>query len=297
MDALVLPFNKINEYNEHPDVYLNDYVHGKAFGNYSYHLDPKNVARDENGDLLLWTRPPVGGVVPSSQLSTRRSDFLLGTYRSLISFPRLPGSCAGFFYYYNDSQEIDIEYLGQKSDMLYVSSKTIPLPDYKASTWENVPVSKGSLEDKFINYRFDWLPDRVDFYMDDKRVSTLPASPSMPGKVMLMHWSSGDENWSGTPHADIVSKFRNVAAFFNSTSPTIKRNYDTLCQAHRQESTALCKVANFSTTDLYGYNENVIRLSASSTDETSSAVRTSPSIDATWVSLVACIVVVVMYVS
>ena len=265
MDALVIPFNKMADYSsKNVDVYLNDYVHNKAFGTHDYHIDPKNVESDANGDLLLWTRPPVDGVIPSSQISTRRNDILYGTVRSVISFPSIAGSCAGLFSYYNDSQEIDIEYLGQKNYMLYVSSKTIPLPDFKANTWENVALNGTKIGGEFVEYRFDWLPDRVDFYMGGRKVSTLPASPSMPSKLMLMNWSSGDKDWSGMPKEDIVSKFRNLVAFFNSTNTFVKTNFDTNCAKHASSAAAVCKTETFSTTQIYGYNENVIRLSSTS---------------------------------
>jgi hypothetical protein len=264
IDALVLPFNKITDYNRNMDIYLNDYIHNKAFGNYSYHLDPDNVAQDENGDLLLWTRPPNNEIIPSAQLSTRRNEFFYGTFRSTISFPTLPGSCAGFFYYYNDSQEIDMEYLGQKTEMLYVSSKTILLPDFKANTFENVPLNGTTIGGQFIEYRFDWFSDKVDFYMDHKKISTLPASPSMPGKVMIMNWSSGDKDWSGTPSNDIVAKFRNIAMFFNSSNIFVNQHYKDICSIYGNNENSTCKVQDVSLTEIYGYNQNIIRIATSS---------------------------------
>ena len=60
--------------------------------------------------------PPKGALLPMAELVTARDDILYGSFRASIQFTTLSGTCGAFFWYYNDSQEIDVELLsGQQN--------------------------------------------------------------------------------------------------------------------------------------------------------------------------------------
>lgn len=259
MDALVLPFNKIGAFQNNRDIYFNDYTHSQGHGNYTYTIDPKNTFM-ENDALVLKVTPPVGTTVGSSQVSTLRKDLHYGTYRAVMEMPKVSGSCTGFFTYFNDTEEIDMEYLGQNPDTLYLSSKRTNPQDYSTDL-EYVNLAYKESLHTYRDYRFDWIRESVNFFLDGKLISTMKdAVPSVPSRAMLMNWGNGDKDWSGgLPKEDILFKVKNVRVFFNTTSAYVIKHQAAACASVGSASDAYCNVATFSSTSRYGYEENIIR--------------------------------------
>lgn len=261
MDAVIVPFDKVADLGSSPDLWMNDYLHPLAFGDKYYNITPANSYK-EGQDLVMKVSAlqPGATTIQSAQVSSRRRDYFYGTYRSLIKLPAQDqgSSCVGFFSYFNDTQEIDIEYIGIKPDMLYLSTKD-------TNRWSGGLNGISSYNDKYGNnlvdvyhdFRFDWLPNKVDFFVNNQpRWSSTSHVPSVPSRWMLMNWADGDKNWSGTPWSDSFARVRNVRAYFNSTHPYIIDGYARACAAN---AGAVCDVSAFPTTELYGYEANVIR--------------------------------------
>jgi len=87
--------------------------------------------------------------------------------------------------------------------------------------------------DGFHEYRFDWKPGSVTFYGDGERLLEFGDPlfvPSVPGKIILSHWSNGQPLWSGGPPAEdavmLVSYFK---AYFNSTDKARISDHTTRC--------------------------------------------------------------------
>jgi beta-glucanase (GH16 family) len=72
----------------------------------------------------------------------------------------------------------------------------------------------------YHEYRFDWMPGQVNFYIDGTLYDIMTTEiPNSPGKVVLNHWSNGDPNWSGgPPQSDAIMTVMYVKAYFNSTN-------------------------------------------------------------------------------
>jgi hypothetical protein len=260
MDSLVLPFNKIENFESSPDIQVIEFLKDKGFGIYPFEFSTKNVQKDPaTGDLQLYARPPVDGIIPSAEVNTRRNDLQFGTFRALLMPPVQNSSCFGFFSYFNDSQEVDIEFISSWGDFVYFSSKNYPLPRFQANAYENYKANF-TIPGVFREYRFDWMPTYVDFYIDGRNVSRLGSPPTMPSSAIFMNWASGDVNWSGTPQADVLAQVKTMAVFFNSTNQFIVRNFNGACAVHQNETTSLCKVAEFPLDEVYGYEKNVLRL-------------------------------------
>ncbi|KAF9267473.1 concanavalin A-like lectin/glucanase [Marasmius fiardii PR-910] len=56
------------------------------------------------------------GSVKSAEIVTHRSDFLYGTFRIRAQVPSVPGAVFGFFTYFSNTQEQDIEFLSAEPD-------------------------------------------------------------------------------------------------------------------------------------------------------------------------------------
>lgn len=264
MDGMVIPFDKVADLNNSPDLWMNDYVHNIGHGTHMYDMDPANTYKDGSELVLKVTAPTAGAnTVKSAQVSSRRKDLFYGTYRSEIKMPQHVGSsCVGFFQYHNDTEEIDMEWITQKPDMLYLSTKaTTPDGTVGISYKNHYYYSADGLGlYSYRDYRFDWMPNQVDFFVDNKLVYSESTNvQKVSGRWMLMNWANGDQQWSGMPVTDSLARVKNVRSFFNSSHPTIVDYYNKACSASSGNADAVCDIASVPSTELYGYEENVVR--------------------------------------
>ena len=71
----------------------------------------------------------------------------------------------------------------------------------------------------FHEYRYDWSPKEVSFFVDGKLLYTTTDNvPGKPGPMMMTHWSTGNPNWSaGPPDQDTALTVSYTKAYFNSS--------------------------------------------------------------------------------
>ncbi|TVY52385.1 Beta-glucanase [Lachnellula cervina] len=173
---------------------------------------------------------PEDGYVKVSELDSSRTDLLWGTYRASMKLSLTPGTCAAFFWYFNDSQEIDMEFL---SSQFIVENNTYPV-NLVLQSVQSVQAgfnAAGSPNFKLVNlpfnptvgyheYRFDFVPGKVIFLADGHELATMDTSavPTQPGHLILTNWSNGNDKWSfGPPPEDSVISVAYVKAYFNSS--------------------------------------------------------------------------------
>ncbi|KAI5368021.1 Putative glycoside hydrolase family 16, concanavalin A-like lectin/glucanase domain superfamily [Septoria linicola] len=183
---------------------------------------------DGDPGLQLWARSKLvaegnGELIPMAEVVSARDDMLYGSFRIGMKTTRVSGTCGAFFYYFNDSNEIDMEFLSKQNE-----ARTINLvlqsphsadvgyasgPDFSTRNLSFAP------EDAYNEYRFDWLPGRVDFYANSQLLSSVTQNvPNQAGKVHISHWSNGNGGWSaGPPKEDAVLTVSYVKAYFNSS--------------------------------------------------------------------------------
>ncbi|KAJ4138788.1 hypothetical protein NW768_002661 [Fusarium equiseti] len=107
-----------------------------------------------------------------------------------------PGAVAGFFTYYNDTQETDIEVLTkEEEDRVQFSNQ----PTENKTTWTTIPGSthnetrSGSYRDWTV-YRLDWLREQglTAWYIDGRLMKTSEMHvPVTPSTVYINMWSNG----------------------------------------------------------------------------------------------------------
>ncbi|KAJ4018976.1 hypothetical protein NW752_004721 [Fusarium irregulare] len=210
-------------------------------GNYSKTFEPSNVViqatqpRDEPGqdpgvELHVSSVISKDNAIPASEIDTTRLDLHWGSFRAGMKLTDTDGTCAAFFWYFNDTQEIDVEFLSREFDHdggvypinLVVQSMASLEAGYDASKTGNF--KRVNLEfdptDTFHEYRFDYIPGHVLFYADGKLLARMEGSdmPSAGGHLILQHWSNGNPLWSGGPptkEATVTVSY--VNAYFNSS--------------------------------------------------------------------------------
>lgn len=155
----------------------------------------------------------------------------LGMYMYGSVARRGPNSNPGCLQYFNDTQEIDMEFLSQDYNHekrlypvnLVVQSQNSIKAGYDASRTDSFKRVNLTFDptDGFHEYRFDYLPGRVVFYADSNKLAEMEGHemPSSAGHLILQHWSNGDPKWSGGPPIqDALLTVSYVKAYYNASS-------------------------------------------------------------------------------
>lgn len=250
------------EYTVTPDV---------SRGPYGKHASPNNVVSNptknkddwsgegtKGGDagvqLIVRGGIPDDKLIPSAELVTIREDLYYGSYRTNMKLTGTNGTCAAFFWYRNDTQEIDMEFLSsQYNDTSSPVNLVLQSPESARDGFDASGTGTFDLQqlpfapdDGFHEYRFDWAPDSVSFYADGQLIETMKtAIPTEAGHITLSHWSNGNPLWSGgPPEDDAITTVEYFKGYFNSSDPKRQGDWEKRCTAAKKPN-ATCVVPAF----------------------------------------------------
>ncbi|KAK3304938.1 glycoside hydrolase, family 16 [Chaetomium strumarium] len=219
--------------------------HGPYGRLYSNATTLPNTVGSDAGLQLVVSSAIVDTLVPCAEVAAKRRDFFYGTYRVGMKLSNESGTCAAFYWYFNDTQEIDIEFLSKDfnpSNNSYPVNIVLHSPlslatgfdAVKAGTW-TVAYLPFNPAEGFHEYRFDFVQAAVYFYADGTYLAEMKglAVPTTGGKLLLAHWSNGKAAWSGgPPKQDSVMTVQYVKAYFNSSEPGVVEAAQDRCDAH-----------------------------------------------------------------
>lgn len=119
------------------------------------------------------------------------------------------GSDSGAFTFINNSEtEIDIEYLGNNPNNIWLTNWFNPTPT-SAPTLEQFdePAIVG-LADGFHTYTIIWSPGQVQWYIDGKLMTTHTKNvPCKPAYIMLNFWGTNQTSWGGLATPGVTRYF------------------------------------------------------------------------------------------
>ncbi|KAH6604075.1 concanavalin a-like lectin glucanase [Trichoderma cornu-damae] len=240
--------------------------YGKSFATsnvYSISSNGEGAAADaagsgtggDDGIGLVVGSTVANDAVPVAELDSARSDMHYGSYRAGMKLTAVNGTCAAFFWYLNDTQEIDMEFLSREFDAdkgvypvnLVIQSEASQQAGYDASKTGTFKVVNLTFDPTlgFHEYRFDYLPGRVLFYADSQLLAEMDGSsvPSGAGHLILQHWSNGNPLWSGgPPERDAVLTVSYVKAYFNSSDAGAQSGWAESCQKAQDSGDAVCAI-------------------------------------------------------
>jgi hypothetical protein len=168
-----------------------------TWGNDQQQYSKSNVLLDTvNGWVRLKINASPQGVKPVVvEITSKRNNFLYGSYRASIKFDNIPGGVVGWFVYRTteDLHEIDVEYLTRDiKNIHFTLHHEQTSVDYKMK-----PISFDPTTD-FHEYGFDWYPDKVLYFIDDQNVDSLTKKvPDAACTIMLNFWSANIADWGG----------------------------------------------------------------------------------------------------
>ncbi|KAK7733179.1 hypothetical protein SLS63_004708 [Diaporthe eres] len=213
----------------------------QARGTYGQMFAVDNVeTRDgEDGLQITVKSGVVEGMLSGGEIDSARLDVSYGSFRSSLRLTDVAGT------YFNDTQEIDMEFLSKDFRIenssypvhLVLQSPAAAQAGFDASGTPGHAVANLPFDPRagFHEYRFDFVPGRVVFYADGEVLAVLDDPDSVPaassaGHLALNQWSNGNALWSGgPPERDAIMEVRYVKAYFNSTDGARVRDAAARC--------------------------------------------------------------------
>jgi len=221
----------VGEFNSHlsidfatakqiPDtLHVDDYPVGAGYAPYSRLFTTDNVNLI-HGDSLSMLVPGGQNSSPilGAEIRTTVDDILYGSVRTVAKASTAAGSCHGFFFYKNDTQETDIEILTSKPGKIHFTNQAVSGHGNPSTCTSHAPED---LSSAYHEYRIDWMPGKTTFYIDGVLKRTLTENvPSIPGPWIWNNWSNGGDWTMGPPKETSDLRIRHIEGYFNRTSVT-----------------------------------------------------------------------------
>lgn len=211
-------FDGITQLHANKDLFFSNYtIPAKFNDSFPRHFQRHNVGLDHALELKVTVLP----TLQCSGVGTQRQDFLYGSFRSFMRTTAAKGTVAGMFVYHPEG-EIDIELLSTLENQAYFALHPGLVNENgqaSALTHGNADLDFDPSAD-FHEYRFDWFPDMVVFYVDGvERYRMITNVLQKPGRIMFNHWTDGNKKFSQGPATEDASLWvKNMTFFFNSTT-------------------------------------------------------------------------------
>ncbi|KAF3770432.1 family 16 glycoside hydrolase, partial [Cryphonectria parasitica EP155] len=235
-----------------------------ARGSYGEMMNVDNAVSSEGDGLQITVvgGSETDGDVQGGEVDSARLDVSYGTFRSSMKLTGIAGTVSAFFWYYNDTQEIDIEFLSKQFETsnasypvnLVLQSDASAEANYNAAHTNTYQVIYLPFDPRadFHEYRIDWVPGRVLFYADGSVLAEMddPAAvPTHAGHLAVSQWSNGNPEWSGGPPAsDAVLEIGYVKAYFNSSDASRQKDFAARC-ADPSSTGAVCDIPDVTATN------------------------------------------------
>ncbi|CAK7568151.1 MAG: hypothetical protein SEPTF4163_006134 [Sporothrix epigloea] len=208
------------------------------------HIEDGQADDGQPAGLRLLVQPGlVGDMIPVSEIDSSRTDIMYGSFRAGIRLTNITGTCSAFFWYFNDTQEIDMEFLSREYNAsnrsypvnLVLQSREAAESGFNAQGTPTFVKAYLPFDPTtgFYEYRIDFLPGRVYFYADSQLLATMAgdAVPTHAGHLVLQQWSNGNPLWSGgPPKENSVTTVSYVKAYFNSSSSQRHKDWSIRCR-------------------------------------------------------------------
>ena len=168
--------NKLNENNWNFE--LGNGCPNCGWGNNERQLYTKTNHQIKNGKLII-TAKKINSKYTSTRITTKaKKEFLYGRIETRAKLPKGSGIWPAFWMLganisdvnWPKCGEIDIlEYVGREPSMVFTSLHT---QDSHGNTINTKKTKFDTIEEGFHTYTADWNSEKIDFYVDNKKVYT-----------------------------------------------------------------------------------------------------------------------------
>lgn len=220
-----------------PDWNITSIVYGASTSRpYATNYTRSNVNVANNAlQLTCSAYDDASGSVPSAQIQTQRSDILHGSFRAQykIQSNASAGAVSGFFFYANDTAEIDVELLTRLSPQDIVLTNQ---PDASATVY----MPDGLTYTEVNDYRIDWSAQSTQFYVNNVLSNNKTADvPAVNGSVYLNMWGGSTYAGNPPPTSDVTMSVSAVQLYFNTSDAKLSASWAKTCASSKA---AVCQV-------------------------------------------------------
>ncbi|KAH0421913.1 glycoside hydrolase family 16 protein [Colletotrichum camelliae] len=158
------------------------------------------------------------------EVVTTAGNIKYASVRTVAIFSEPYGVCNGIFYYKNDTQETDIEWLSDPNSLsnqgtrkLWFTNQDADQNGVKTYNAVTPPSDATSAEHE---YRLDWTPGLVRWFVDGVQIwSTTSDVPNSAAPWVFNNWANGDPGWSvGPPNSTAIFRIKDVYMYYNTCS-------------------------------------------------------------------------------
>tara|TARA_R110000787_G_scaffold72118_1_gene160694 strand:+ start:16034 stop:16774 length:741 start_codon:yes stop_codon:yes gene_type:complete len=185
------------------DWYISDFVLTSTFFRVGW--VPENVHYHPPSISLELNRKPADSQPFSGAEVQKRGFYGYGRYEVVMQAAPGSGAVSSFFTHTDATfgdphDEIDIEFLGKNTRQLHANVFT--KGKTRGSIYIDLPFD--AAEEVHL-YAFDWQPNKVAWYIDDKLVKTVTSDerpiPETPGRIIMNVWTGTPQqySWHGEP--------------------------------------------------------------------------------------------------
>lgn len=186
------------------------------------------------------------GITPQAYMRTKQANILYGTFRTAAHIPNVPGTFATFNWRAANNadlaQQLLMGYQFPSGDSKSAKIWAGNIENFEVCSEQQTLISDSYFQlaevisDRLHEFRFDWLPGRIDFFIDNHWVwSSTNGVPDTAGALEYSIWSNFDKRL-GEVHQDQQAVFTIAysKAYFNTTdhdsSDVAKAWADQSCQ-------------------------------------------------------------------
>lgn len=174
-------------------------------------------------------------------------DILYGSFRVSLKTTDVTAAGASLFIHSNGTEKIAFDLLSNDHYRAHLTPQnTVIQRNDKDAHSFTTPLQSPSAD--FTEYRFDWLPDRVDVFLNGQRIESFTDSISnKPSSVHLSHWTSGKEDWThGPAERDAALAVSYLKAYFNTTNTARNDQFKEACETRRVTALedSICSIPN-----------------------------------------------------
>ncbi|KAF2255706.1 glycoside hydrolase family 16 protein [Trematosphaeria pertusa] len=189
---------------------------------------PANIfisQNDDENDALTWltlrtTR--LEDFQSAAEIENEQKNVMHVSMRMYAKVTGSKGAVAGFFTFFDDTNESDIEILtDDPTDVIRYTNQ--PAVDKEGNEVAAASLAPDRLPawDDWQTHRIDWLPKNSYWYLNDKQVAANTYSvPRKPSGLVVNMWSDGGE-WSGNMSVGDSAEFHIqwIEMTFNTSGP------------------------------------------------------------------------------
>ncbi|KAI9482638.1 MAG: concanavalin A-like lectin/glucanase domain-containing protein [Benjaminiella poitrasii] len=211
-------------YNSPQDLFFANYtIPAKYNDTYPRVFQRDNIRlADDSLEIIITTDP----IVQCGGVGTHRQDFLFGSFRTYLKTTTVKGTVSAFYIFNSVTAELDIEILSAlpAPHPVYfaIHPKLFDIHGRASSETHSSAVLPfgGNPTDGFHEYRVDWFPNLVVFYLDGQEAYRSTTNVvKVPSRIMLNHWTDGNPNFSQGPAQQNASLLiKNMTFFFNDST-------------------------------------------------------------------------------